>query len=68
MKGILRRSETIMANKIFVITDTTSEIGKAPAMDLAKTGKALVMVAPDADQGNVVMQEIRLATQNCICL
>lgn len=56
-----------MANKIFVITDTTSEIGKALAMDLAKTGEALVMVAPDADQGNAALQEIRLATQNCIC-
>jgi len=53
-----------MANKVFVITDTTSEIGKALATDLAKTGEAIVMVAPDADQGNVILQEIRLATQN----
>jgi NAD(P)-dependent dehydrogenase (short-subunit alcohol dehydrogenase family) len=53
-----------MANKIFVITDTTSEIGKTLAMELAKTGEALVIVAPDADQGNAALQEIRLATQN----
>lgn len=53
-----------MANKVFVITEITSEIGKALAMELAKTGEVLVMVAPDADQGNAALQEIRLATQN----
>lgn len=53
-----------MTNKVFVITDITSDLGKALALNLARTGKVLVMVAPDADQGNTFLQEIRLATQN----
>jgi len=53
-----------MENKVFVVTDTTSGIGKALAMDLAKTGEVLVMIAPNAEQGNTILKEIRLATQN----
>lgn len=53
-----------MTNKVFVITDITSDLGKALALNLARTGKVLVMVAPDTDQGNTFLQEIRLATQN----
>lgn len=53
-----------MENKIFVVTDTTSQIGKALALDLAKTGEVLVMIAPNAEQGNTILKEIRLATQN----
>jgi short-subunit dehydrogenase len=53
-----------MENKVFVITGTTSGIGKALAMGLAKTGEVLVMVARDVERGNAALQEIRLATQN----
>lgn len=53
-----------MENKVFVITDVTSSVGKALAMDLAKTGEVVVMVARDADQGNAILQQIRLAAQN----
>lgn len=53
-----------MGNKVFVITGATSGIGKALAMDLAKTGEVLVMVARDVERGNAALQEIRLATQN----
>ncbi len=51
-----------MGNKVFVITGATSGIGKALAMDLAKTGEVLVMVARNAERGNAALQEIRLAT------
>jgi NAD(P)-dependent dehydrogenase (short-subunit alcohol dehydrogenase family) len=53
-----------MGSKVFVITDATSTIGKALAMDLAKTGEVVVMVARDVERGNAVLQEIRLGTQN----
>lgn len=53
-----------MENKVFVITDVTSGVGKALAMDLAKTGEVVVMVARDVDQGNAILQQTRLATQN----
>jgi NAD(P)-dependent dehydrogenase (short-subunit alcohol dehydrogenase family) len=53
-----------MANKVFVVTDTTSKTGKALATDLAKTGEVLVMIAPDAERGNAVVKDVRLATQN----
>src|SRR5512134_95977 len=53
-----------MGSKVFIITDATSTIGKALAMDLAKTGEVLMMVARDVERGNAVLQEIRLATQN----
>lgn len=53
-----------MGNKVFVITGATSGIGKALAMDLAKTGEVLVIVARDVERGNAALQEIRLATQN----
>lgn len=53
-----------MENKVFVITDVTSGVGKALAMDLAKTGEAVVLVARDGERGNALLQETRLATQN----
>jgi NAD(P)-dependent dehydrogenase (short-subunit alcohol dehydrogenase family) len=53
-----------MENKVFVITGTTSGIGKALALDLAKTGGAVVMVARDADRGNAALREIEQTTQN----
>lgn len=53
-----------MADKVFVVTGTTSGIGKALASDLAKTGDTVVMVARDADRGRAALQEIAVATQN----
>ena len=53
-----------MGNKIFVLTGVTSGIGKALAMDIAKTGETLVMVARDADRGQTVLREIQAQTQN----
>lgn len=53
-----------MANKVFVVTGTTSGIGKALAMDLARTGETVVLVARDPDRGSEALKEIALATQN----
>lgn len=53
-----------MNNKIFVVTGVTSGIGKALVSDIAKTGETVVMVARDAERGNTILNEIRLATQN----
>jgi len=53
-----------MGNKVFVLTGVTSGIGKALAIDIARTGETLVMVARDADRGQAVLEEIKSQTQN----
>ena len=53
-----------MPKKVFVVTGATSGIGKALAMDLAKTGETVVIVARDADRGKATLGEIHLAAQN----
>src|SRR5512144_2942298 len=53
-----------MENKVFVVTGATSGIGKAVALDLAKTGQTVVMVARDPDHGSAALKEIAIATQN----
>jgi len=53
-----------MKSKIFVVTGVTSGIGKALALNIARTGEMLVMVARDADRGQMVLKEIQSQTRN----
>lgn len=53
-----------MADKVYVVTGATSGIGKALALDLARAGDKVVIVARDADRGNATLQEITAATQS----
>jgi NAD(P)-dependent dehydrogenase (short-subunit alcohol dehydrogenase family) len=53
-----------MENKVFVVTGTTSGIGKALALEIAKTGQTLVMIARDANRGQATLQEIRRQAPN----
>ena len=53
-----------MDTKIFVVTGVTSGIGRALALDLAKTGETVVLVARDPDRGNAVREKIAAVTQN----
>src|SRR5215208_2670121 len=53
-----------MENKVFVLTGVTSGIGKALALDIAKTGERLVLVARNAERGNTVLNEISRAAPN----
>src|SRR6266536_443996 len=54
----------MMENRVFVVTGVTSGIGKALALDIAKTGETLVMIARNADRGSIALKEIALASQN----
>lgn len=53
-----------MSSKVYVVTGATSGIGKELAIQLARTGEIIVIVARDADRGNEVQQEISRKTQN----
>ena len=54
----------IVNPNIFMVTDVTSRVGKALALELAKTGGTVILVAPDGEQGARVEREIWLATQS----
>jgi NAD(P)-dependent dehydrogenase (short-subunit alcohol dehydrogenase family) len=53
-----------MLKKVFVLTGATSGIGKALAMDLAKTGETVVIVSRDTERGKATLRELGAATQN----
>src|ERR1041384_1232747 len=53
-----------MDGKISVITGATSGIGKALALDLAKTGESVVLVGRDADRGSAALKDVTLETGN----
>ena len=52
-----------MANRVYVVTGATSGIGKALAVDLAKTGERVVIVARDPERGKAALQEIQAASR-----
>jgi NAD(P)-dependent dehydrogenase (short-subunit alcohol dehydrogenase family) len=54
----------MMNSKIYMVTGTTSGIGKAVAHELAKTGETVVMLARDEERGVRVQQQISSATRN----
>ena len=51
-------------NKVYVVTGVTSGLGKAIALELAKTGETVVLVARDPDRAARIGKEISAATQN----
>jgi NAD(P)-dependent dehydrogenase (short-subunit alcohol dehydrogenase family) len=53
-----------MGTKSFVVTGITSGIGRALALDLAKTGETIALVARDMSRGGAVRKEIMSQTQN----
>src|SRR3989304_3275895 len=53
-----------MGAKTFVVTGITSGIGRALALDLAKTGETIALVARDVSRGGAVQEEIISQTQN----
>jgi NAD(P)-dependent dehydrogenase (short-subunit alcohol dehydrogenase family) len=53
-----------MLSKVLVVSGATSGIGKALALDIARTGETLVTVVRDMDRGSAVLKEIALTTQN----
>src|SRR5215213_10571613 len=53
-----------MLKKVFVVTGASSGIGKALAIDLARTGETVVIVSRDAERGKAALGEIGAATQN----
>lgn len=53
-----------MTDKVFVVTEVASEIGKALALSLAKTGERVVIVAPKEELGKDVLEEIRRSAQD----
>ena len=53
-----------MPNKVIVLTDATSGIGKALAVDLANTGETVVIVAHDAEHGKAMLGEVGLKSPN----
>ena len=53
-----------MNTKVYMVTGATSGLGKAIALELAKTGETIVLVARDPDRAAQVVQEISTATQN----
>ena len=51
-----------MAEKVFVLTGATSGVGKVLALEMAKTGEIVVIVARDADRGSATLDEIQAAS------
>ena len=53
-----------MSTKVYMVTGVTSGLGKAIALELAKTGENVIMVARDPERAATVEKEISAAAQN----
>lgn len=53
-----------MSTKVFVVTGATSGLGKAVALELARTGATVILVARDPERGAQVQREISNASNN----
>jgi len=53
-----------MKGKVCLVTGSTSGIGKVTALELARMGATVVLVARDPDRGKAAMSEIKAATGN----
>ncbi len=53
-----------MEDKIILITGATSGIGKATALELAKSGAKIVITSRNNEKGNIVVNEIKKITGN----
>ena len=53
-----------MNTKVFMVTGVTAGLGRAIAMELAKTAETIILVARDADRAARVEKEISSVTQN----
>lgn len=54
----------MMDSKVYMVTGATSGIGKAVALELAKTGATVIMVARDEERGAQAHREIASASGN----
>jgi len=61
---VVRFNTTTMEGRICLVTGGTSGIGKATALELARMGAAVVMVARDHRRGEAALAEIRTASGN----
>ena len=52
------------SSKVYMVTGATAGIGKAVALELARTGETVIMVARDEKRGTQTQKEINSATQN----
>jgi retinol dehydrogenase 14 len=57
-------AQTDMHDKICIVTGSTSGIGKATALGLAKLGATVIMVARDKDRGEAARTEIQTKSGN----
>lgn len=60
----MKQLDDLMSGKICLITGSSSGIGKATALGLAKLGAHVVMVCRDPDRGKAAQAEIKTSSRN----
>ncbi len=61
----MAKADQVMNGRTCLITGATSGIGRATAIELARRGATLVLVARDRGRGEDTVREIRERTDNC---